>query len=93
MRFEQLSGGQQALVAVALQLACQEALASSPFCIFDEIDAALDTQRVQALAKFVTARSRQSVFVSHRPQLIDVSNHIIGTYTLDGSAQSVVAAF
>ena len=48
---------------------------------------------MQALAKFVTARNRQSVFVSHRPQLIDVSNHIIGTYTLDGSAQSVVAAF
>ena len=78
---------------MALQLACQEALASSPFCIFDEIDAALDTQRTQALATHVAARNTQSIFVSHRPQLIDASSLLVGTYLLGGASHSVVAAF
>ena len=92
-RFEQLSGGQQALVAVALNLALHEA-DSSPFCLFDEIDAALDTERVQALAKHVRTRvSSQTLFVSHRKELIEASGRLIGTYSLDGGAQAVSMSF
>ena len=41
-------GGQQAIVSVALNLSFQTRH-SAAICIFDEIDAALDTQRTQAL--------------------------------------------
>ena len=65
-RFEGLSGGQQALVAVALNLALREA-DGAPLVLFDEIDAALDTQRVHALAQYVQRKGgAQTVFVSHR---------------------------
>lgn len=62
--------------------------------LFDEIDAALDTQRTQALANHVKRRGRsQTLFVSHRPQMIEASDHLVGTYTADGGSRSVTAAF
>ena len=92
-RFEGLSGGQQALVAVALNLALREADGAS-LVLFDEIDAALDTQRVQALADYVRQKSSvQTVFVSHRKELIEASGRLLGTYTLDGASQSVSVGF
>ena len=88
-RFDQLSGGQQALVAVALNLSLHEA-DGAPFCLFDEIDAALDTQRVQALAHHVCSKgSTQCVFVSHRRELIEAAGRLLGTYTLDGGSHAV----
>lgn len=92
-RFEQLSGGQQALVAVALNL-CLHEVDASPFCLFDEIDAALDTQRVQALADHVVQRTfSQTLFVSHRKELIEASGRLLGTYTFNGGSQSVTMSF
>ena len=66
----------------------------APLVLFDEIDAALDTQRVSALAAHVAVRKgAQSVFVSHRKELIEASHRLVGTYTLDGGAQSVSLSF
>jgi len=91
-RFEQLSGGQKALVAVALQLALQTP-GSQHTVLFDEIDAALDSRRTQALAAYIRAQSFQSIFISHRPQMLDVSRQLIGTYSLCGASQSAALAF
>ena len=92
-RFEQLSGGQQALVAVALNLSLHEA-DGAPFCLFDEIDAALDSQRVHALAAHVRARkSSQSVFVSHRRELIEASRRLLGVYTRGDGSHTVSVGF
>lgn len=52
-----------------LNLALHE-IDGAPFCIFDEIDAALDTQRVHALAQHVRSRaSSQTLFISHRKEV------------------------
>jgi chromosome segregation protein len=92
-RFETLSGGQQALVAVALNLSLHEADGGA-ICLFDEIDAALDSQRVKALADHVcTRKETQSVFVSHRRELIEASGRLLGTYTLNGGSQVVSLGF
>ena len=94
--FEQLSGGQQALVSVALNLSLHDfdREAASPFVLFDEIDAALDTQKVAALAKLVKARdSGQTIFVSHRNELIEASERLVGTYTCEGYSQTVSVSF
>lgn len=128
-RFEMLSGGQQALVAVALTMALQEgtylerhvereagertALSEGyaieggsegggevsdasppPFVLFDEIDAALDTQKVRALAEHVRARAAgQTVFVSHRKELIEASGRLVGTFMVDGGTRAVSVPF
>ena len=92
-RFESLSGGQKALVAVALTLSLHE-IDAAPFCLFDEVDAALDTQRVQALANHMRRHSTsQSLFVSHRKELIEASARLLGTYTKDGGSHTVVMRF
>ena len=63
-RFEQLSGGQKALCAVSLQLALR-APDERNISLFDEIDAALDAQRTQALAQYMIGTGQgQSIFVS-----------------------------
>jgi chromosome segregation protein len=93
-RFEQLSGGQQALVAVSLNLAFHS-VDATPFCLFDEIDSALDSARTLSLAKHISTRARagQNIFVSHRPQMIEASTTLVGVYTLRGGSRSVALSF
>jgi len=93
MRFDQLSGGQQAIVAVALNLSFQVRQSAS-LCIFDEIDAALDTQRTQELARHVAARvGSQAIFVSHRPSMIEAANVLIGVYSMGGCSETICVNF
>ena len=127
-RFEILSGGQQALVAVALTMALQEGTylerrveheageraemsegsaaewgsegvgeadnPPPPFVLFDEIDAALDTHKVRALAEHVRARAAgQTVFVSHRKELIEASGRLVGTFMVNGGTRAVSVPF
>jgi len=88
--FEELSGGQKALVAVALQLALHPPDASHP-CLYDEVDAALDTRRTKALADFMAQREgAQSIFVSHRPELLEAATMLVGCYVGEsGGSQAV----
>ena len=59
-------------------------------CLFDEIDAALDVQKTQALARHMAAsRGVQCIFVSHRTQLIEAAERLVGTYTFRGGSRSV----
>jgi chromosome segregation ATPase len=62
--------------------------------LFDEIDAALDTQKVRALAEHVRARAAgQTVFVSHRKELIEASGRLVGTFMVDGGTRAVSVPF
>ena len=59
-------------------------------CLFDEIDAALDTQRTQALAHHIAARrGSQAIFVSHRPPMIEAAERLVGVYSVGTSSDSV----
>ena len=66
--FEQLSGGQQALAALALSLAIHSTFAMAWF-LCDEVDAALDVLRAAHLADFMAMSSTQFIVVSHKPQV------------------------
>lgn len=66
--FPQLSGGQQALAALALSLAVHSTLRPSWF-LCDEVDAALDVRRATELAAYMAASPTQFLVISHKPQV------------------------
>lgn len=63
-----LSGGERALTVIALLFALLS-YQPSPFCILDEIDAALDEANVDRFAKFLAAYAESTQFICyHTPQ-------------------------
>ena len=67
----QLSGGQKSLVALCLIFAIQKC-DPAPFYLFDEIDAALDTQYRSAVAEMIHRLSQNAQFITttFRPELL-----------------------
>jgi structural maintenance of chromosome 3 (chondroitin sulfate proteoglycan 6) len=71
LRMSQLSGGQKSLVALTLIFAIQKC-DPAPFYLFDEIDAALDTQYRTAVAEMIHELSENAQFITttFRPELL-----------------------
>jgi chromosome segregation protein len=74
-----LSGGERAMTAVALLFSILR-IKPAPFCILDEIDAALDDANVQRFARLLELFSEQSQFVvvTHRRGTMEVANALYG---------------
>lgn len=74
-----LSGGEQAFVAIAIYFAILK-LRPSPFCILDEIDAALDEVNVRKYAQYLKkfTNTTQFVLVTHRRSAMEESNVLYG---------------
>jgi len=77
----QLSGGQKTVVAIALIFAIQR-LEPAPFYLFDEIDAALDTQYRTAIARLIArdAKNAQMVITTFRPEIIETADRFYRVY-------------
>ena len=74
-----LSGGERALTAVALLFALYR-IRPSPFCILDEIDAALDDENVGRLVELLTEFSADTQFlvVTHNKRTAGGASHLFG---------------
>ncbi len=74
-----LSGGEQAFVAIALIFAMIR-VNPSPFCIFDEIEAALDEVNVTRVANYVKRFSKelQIILISHRRGMMETADTLYG---------------
>ena len=69
-KMQQLSGGQKTAVAIALIIAIQRA-DPAPFYLFDELDAALDSQLRNSLAAVICRSSEKAQFImtTFKPEL------------------------
>ncbi len=74
-----LSGGEQALAAIALLLAILK-VRPAPFCIFDEIDSALDDVNVGRFAAYLQKLNQDTQFVviTHRRGTMETADILYG---------------
>lgn len=74
-----LSGGEQAFIAIALLFALIK-VNPSPFCIFDEIEAALDETNVARVGRYVKkyTSEMQIIMISHRRGTMEIADTLYG---------------
>ncbi|MGO5313898.1 chromosome segregation protein SMC [Bilifractor sp. LCP21S3_A7] len=75
----QLSGGEKALTAIALLFAIQN-LKPSPFCLLDEIEAALDDNNVGRFAAYLhkLTKNTQFIIITHRRGTMAAADRLYG---------------
>ncbi len=75
----QLSGGEKALTAIALLFAIQN-LKPSPFCLLDEIEAALDENNVGRFVKYLhkLTKNTQFIVITHRRGTMERADRLYG---------------
>lgn len=74
-----LSGGEQSFVAIALLFAILK-VNPTPFCIFDEIEAALDEVNVTRFGQYIKRYSYQTQFIviTHRRGTMEIADKLYG---------------
>ena len=74
-----LSGGEQAFCAIALYFAILK-ISPTPFCIFDEIEAALDDVNVDRFADYIKQYSEntQIIIITHRRGTMETAERLYG---------------
>ena len=75
----QLSGGEKALTAISLLFAIQN-LKPSPFCLLDEIEAALDGSNVVRFAEYLhkLTKNTQFIVITHRRGTMNCADRLYG---------------
>jgi chromosome segregation protein len=91
-RIQLLSGGEKALTAVALLFSIFS-LNPAPFCLLDEVDAALDDANVQRLANLIKNMSNtvQFILITHNPLTMDVAMELVGVTMQEPGVSRVVS--
>ncbi len=88
----QLSGGEKALTAIALLFAIQN-LKPSPFCLLDEIEAALDESNVSRFARYLhkLTRSTQFIVITHRRGTMEQVDRLYGITMQEKGVSTLVS--
>ena len=88
----QLSGGEKALTAIALLFAIQN-LKPSPFCLLDEIEAALDESNVTRYAKYLhkLTKHTQFIVITHRRGTMERADRLYGITMQEKGVSTLVS--
>jgi chromosome segregation protein len=88
----QLSGGEKALTAISLLFAIQN-LKPSPFCLLDEIEAALDDANVKRYAKYLhkLTKDTQFIIITHRRGTMAVADILYGITMQEKGVSTLVS--
>ncbi len=88
----QLSGGEKSLTAISLLFAIQS-LKPSPFCILDEIEAALDDANVGHFAHYLDRLTKHTQFIviTHRKGTMEAANRLYGITMQEKGVSTLVS--
>ncbi|MEY8352030.1 chromosome segregation protein SMC [Lachnospiraceae bacterium 54-53] len=88
----QLSGGEKALTAIALLFAIQN-LKPSPFCLLDEIEAALDDSNVDRFARYLHKLTKytQFIVITHRRGTMVAADRLYGITMQEKGVSTLVS--
>ena len=88
----QLSGGEKALTAIALLFAIQN-LKPSPFCLLDEIEAALDESNVSRYARYLhkLTKHTQFIVITHRRGTMERADRLYGITMQEKGVSTLVS--
>ncbi len=88
----QLSGGEKALTAISLLFAIQN-LKPSPFCLLDEIEAALDDSNVSRYAKYLhkLTKDTQFIVITHRRGTMAAADRLYGITMQEKGVSTLVS--
>lgn len=88
----QLSGGEKALTAISLLFAIQN-LKPSPFCLLDEIEAALDDSNVDRFAGYLhkLTKNTQFIVITHRRGTMMSADRLYGITMQEKGVSTLVS--
>lgn len=86
------SGGEKALIAIAILFAILK-LKAMPFCILDEIEAALDDANAGLFAKYLSRFSKgtQFIVITHRKPTMELADRLYGVTMQEKGVSKVVS--
>ena len=87
-----LSGGEKAFVAIALYFAILK-VRPTPFCVMDEIEAALDDNNVVRFARYMRgmAEKTQFIVITHRRGTMTAADRLYGITMQEKGVSTLVS--
>lgn len=88
----QMSGGEKSLTAIALLFAIQN-LRPSPFCLLDEIEAALDDANVDRFSSYLhkLTKNTQFIVITHRRGTMNAADRLFGITMQEKGVSTLVS--